>query len=148
MIPDSTRNVFSDSAKLSLPKRQHELILPLLLEFLERNKSQVGQVLLDFDRKPWKPDDMRHLESIILTTCCDKRTVCDFLRVLRKAAQFWSVRERCIVNLPRIPVEPPRTRNPFCSSLATRSRQYNAWKLQLQKWLLGLNSVTDAHDGT
>jgi integrase len=129
------RNIFDNPAALNLTPRQTNKVLGPLLEFLERHQPQVGKVLLGDEAGAWTAKDMRRLESLLIKEIEDPGVVLDDLRVLRKAAAFWGLREGLKLELPRIPLLTPHPKAPFRGNLPRALARYAAWKAVLNSWL-------------
>ncbi len=133
------RNIFDNPAALNLTPRQTNKVLGPLLEFLERQQPHVGKVLLGVEAGAWTAKDMRRLESLLIKEIKDPGVVLDDLRILRKAAAFWGLREGLKLELPRIPLLSPRPKNPFRGNLPSALARCTAWKSILNFWLREAN---------
>lgn len=99
----------------------------------------MGKVLLGVEAGAWTAKDMRRLESLLIKEIEDPGVVLDDLRVLRKAAAFWGLREGLKLELPRIPLLTPHPKNPFRGNLPSALARCTAWKSILNFWLREAN---------
>jgi len=130
----SSKSVLAHPELLRLSARQQTRVFPQLLDFLKSHPCRVSLTLGGLITRPWTNADIREIEGLVIRNNPERKGR-DLLRVLRKAARFWSLQNRALVPLPRIPITPRKSRSPFNSNLAGILNRYDDCQQILHTWL-------------
>ena len=131
-------NVFANPERLNLTAKQRGLWLTSLLAFLEEHPTTVGTVLLGKQKHPWRRQDVLDLERVLVTTVDDRKTLKNYLAILRSAAHSWSLAAQQKVALPRVLNAEDSADNPFNCNFADVKSDYARWKHQITEWCRNL----------
>jgi integrase len=126
-------NVFSNPQKLDLSGVERTKLLKPFLALLRDNPTEVGRVLFGLKIGPWKKEDVRAIELLIVHKSEDKRMIAGYLSILHEASILWSATTRRRVPLPHYLVPERKFDNPFCKDFATAVSVHEQWKRVLSQ---------------
>lgn len=122
-------NVFSTPQRLSLTGTERTIWLEPLLEFLRKNPTHIGRVLMG-SPGPWKREHVREME-LVICSLEDREAIRNFLSILHEAARLWSADTRKRVPLPHFLPRETRFDNPFSEHFAAATLCCENWSQKL-----------------